>query len=97
MDYDSANTSISRLDSAIEKVSDYRSSFGAQQNRLEHAKSIDDITAENTQYAESRIRDTNMATEMVEFSKNSILEQAAQAMLTQANQSTQSILTLLQS
>lgn len=56
---------------------------------------IDDNTAENTQYAESRIRDTDMAKEMVEYSKNNILEQVGQAMLTQANQSTQGILSLL--
>lgn len=93
--YDNANTSISRLDNAINRVSGYRSHFGAQQNRLECAKAVDDNTAENTQYAESRIRDTDMAEEMVEHSKNNILEQVGQSMLAQANQSTQGILSLL--
>lgn len=94
-DFADASTSISRLDNAINKVSSYRSSFGAQQNRLECAKSVDDNTAENTQNAEARIRDTDMAEEMVEYSKHDILEQAGQAMLAQANQSTQGILSLL--
>lgn len=93
--YDNANTSISRLDNAINRVSGYRSHFGAYQNRLECAKAVDDNTAENTQYAESRIRDTDMAEEMVEHSKNNILEQVGQSMLAQANQSTQGILSLL--
>lgn len=94
--YDNANTSISRLDNAINQVSAYRSQFGAQQNRLEYAKSVDDNTAENTQYAESRIRDADMAEEMVKYAKHNILEQAGQSMLTHANQSTQGILALLQ-
>lgn len=94
--YDNASTSISRLDNAINKVSSYRSHFGAQQNRLEYAKAVDDNTAENTQYAESRIRDTDMAKEMVNYSKHSILEQAGLSMLAQANQSTQGVLSLLQ-
>lgn len=94
-DFANASTSISRLDNAIDKVSSYRSSFGAQQNRLECAKAVDDNTAENTQYAESRIRDTYMAKEMVEYSKNNILQQVGQSMLAQANQSTQGILSLL--
>ena len=94
--YDNANTSISRLDNAINQVSAYRSKFGAQQNRLEYAKSVDDNTAENTQYAESRIRDADMAEEMVKYAKHNILEQAGQSMLTHANQSTQGILALLQ-
>ena len=93
--YTNASTSISRLDSAISKVSSYRSSFGSQQNRLEQGKLVDDNTAENTQNAESRIRDTDMAAEIVEHSKNSILEQAGQAILAQANQNTQNILSLL--
>ena len=86
---------MNRLDDAIQTVSSYRSQFGAYQNRLEHAKAVDDNTAENTQYAESRIRDTDMAEEMVEHSKNNILEQVGQSMLAQANQSTQGILSLL--
>lgn len=94
--YDNASTSISRLDNAINKVSSYRSHFGSQQNRLEHAKAVDDNTAENTQYAESRIRDTDMAKEMLNYSKHSILEQAGLSMLAQVNQSTQGILSLLQ-
>ena len=94
-DFANASTSISRLDNAIDKVSSYRSSFGAQQNRLECAKAVDDNTAENTQYAESRIRDTDMAQQMVEYSKNNILEQVGQSMLAQANQSTQNVLNLL--
>lgn len=94
--YDNASTSISRLDNAINKVSSYRSNFGAQQNRLEYAKAVDDNTAENTQYAESRIRDTDMAEEMVEYSSHNILAQAGQSMLAQANQGTQGILNLLQ-
>lgn len=87
---------MNRLGDAIEKVSSYRSLFGAQQNRLECAKAIDDNTAENTTAAESRIRDTDMAKEMVGFSKNNILAQVGQSMLAQANQSTQGILSLLQ-
>lgn len=87
---------MNRLDDAISKVSSYRSLFGAQQNRLECAKSVDDNTAENTTVAESRIRDTDMAKEMVGFSKNNILAQVGQSMLAQANQSTQGILSLLQ-
>lgn len=94
--YDNASTSISRLDNAINKVSSYRSHFGAQQNRLEYARSVDDNTAENTQYAESRIRDADMAEEMVKYSKHNILEQTGQSMLAHANQSTQGILALLQ-
>ena len=95
-DFNSASTSIARLDDAISKVSSYRSSFGAQQNRLEYGKQVDDNTAENTQKAESLIRDTDMAEEMVNYSKNNILEQAGQVLLAQANQSMQGILQLLQ-
>ena len=95
-DFNSASTSIARLDDAISKVSSYRSSFGAQQNRLEYGKQVDDNTAENTQKAESLIRDTDMAEELVNYSKNNILEQAGQALLAQANQSMQGILQLLQ-
>lgn len=90
------DNAMNRLGDAIEKVSSYRSLFGAQQNRLECAKSVDDNTAENTTAAESRIRDTDMAEEMVNFSKNNILAQVGQSMLAQANQSTQGILSLLQ-
>ena len=70
--------------------------FGALQNRLEHTIANLDNVAENTQAAESRIRDTDMASEMVEYSKNNILAQAGQSMLAQSNQSTQGVLSLLQ-
>jgi flagellin len=95
MSYLDAGNAIDTIDSAITKVSGYRSRFGAQQNRLEHAMAVDNNTSENMQYAESKIRDADMADEMTEFSKNSILVQAAEAMLTQANNSRQSILELL--
>ncbi|MFW5633109.1 MAG: flagellin, partial [Acetivibrio ethanolgignens] len=80
---------------AITSVSSQRSDLGALQNRLEHTIANADNTAENLQASESRIRDVNMASEMVKYSKNNILQQAAQAMLAQANQSTQGVLTLL--
>ena len=95
MSEEDCDDAMNRLDDAIQTVSSYRSQFGAYQNRLEHAKAVDDNTSENTQYAESRIRDTDMAKEMVEHSKNNILEQVGQSMLAQANQSTQGILSLL--
>ena len=87
---------MSKIQSAIEKVSTQRSALGALQNRLEHTISNLDNVAENTQSAESRIRDVDMAEEMVEYSKNNILSQAGQSMLAQANQSTQGVLSLLQ-
>lgn len=87
---------LSILDNAIDQVSKMRSYFGASQNRLEHAYANNKNTEENTTAAESRIRDTDMATEMVDFSKNNILAQVGQSMLAQANQSTQGILSLLQ-
>ena len=80
----------------IKSVSDLRSDLGAIQNRLEHTIANLDTTAENTQAAESLIRDVDMAAEMVEFSKNNILSQAGQSMLAQANQATQGVLSLLQ-
>lgn len=86
---------MNRLGDAIEKVSSYRSLFGAQQNRLECAKAIDDNTAENTAIAESRIRDTDIADEMVNFSKSNILAQVGQSMLAQANKSNEGVLSLL--
>lgn len=95
MSEEDCDDAMNRLDDAIQTVSSYRSQFGAYQNRLECAKAVDDNTSENTQYAESRIRDTDMAEEMVEHSKNNILEQVGQSMLAQANQSTQGILSLL--
>ena len=83
------------LDKAIATASSYRSAFGAVQNRLEHAQRIDDNTAENTQAAESQIRDTDIAGEMVQYSNVSILMQAGQSMLAQANQSKQGVLSLV--
>ncbi|MDR1867742.1 MAG: flagellin [Treponema sp.] len=93
---DSANRAIGTLDEALRKVSKQRSDLGAYQNRLEHAIRGIDIGAENLQASESRIRDTNMANEMVDYTKNQILSQAGTALLAQANQSTQSVLQLLQ-
>ena len=92
---DSAQKATTTIDEAIKKVSSQRSSLGAVQNRLEHTISTLDTAAENTQNAESRIRDTDMATEMVNYSKNNILAQAGQSMLAQANQSNQGVLSLL--
>ncbi len=94
--YAVANATITAVQSAINKVSSQRSALGALQNRLEHTIANLDNVAENTQSAESRIRDTDMASEMVEYSKNNILAQAGQSMLAQSNQSTQGVLSLLQ-
>lgn len=94
--YEKSGNAITMIDDAIDVVSEYRSCFGAQQNRLEHAKTVDDNTAENTQSAEAKLRDTDMSEEMVEYSKHSILEQTGQAILAQSNQSTQGVLSLLQ-
>ena len=94
--YAAANDSITAIQSAINQVSSQRSALGAIQNRLEHTIANLDNVAENTQSAESRIRDTDMASEMVNYSKNNILAQAGQSMLAQANQSTQGVLSLLQ-
>ena len=93
--YTAANDSITAIQAAINRVSSQRSALGALQNRLEHTIANLDNVAENTQAAESRIRDTDMASEMVEYSKNNILAQAGQSMLAQANQSTQGVLSLL--
>ena len=87
---------IDAIQDAIEKVSSQRSALGAVQNRLEHTISNLDNVVENTTAAESRIRDTDMAEEMVNYSKNNILAQAGQSMLAQANQSNQGVLSLLQ-
>ena len=84
------------MEPALLKLNDISSKIGAQQNRLEHTIKHQNNTIENTQHAESVIRDTDMAEEMVKFSKENILEQAGQAMLAQANQSNQGILSLLQ-
>ena len=86
---------IETIDKAMSQVSTQRSSLGAIQNRLEHTIANADNVAENLTDAESRIRDVDMAEEMVNFSKNNILQQAGQSMLAQANQSTQGVLSLL--
>ena len=91
-----AGSSMTKIQAAISKVSTQRSALGALQNRLEHTIANLDNVAENTQAAESRLRDTDMADEMVDYSKNQILAQAGQSMLAQANQSTQGVLSLLQ-
>ena len=93
---DSAQKATTAIDAAIKKVSASRGKMGAVQNRLEHTINNLDTAAENLQTAESRIRDTDMAEEMVNYSKNNILAQAGQSMLAQANQSNQGVLTLLQ-
>ena len=93
--YSKATDFIKTIDTAITNVSTQRSALGAIQNRLEHTIANADNTSENLQAAESRIRDVNMADEMVKYSKSSILQQAGQSMLAQANQSTQGVLSLL--
>ena len=91
-----ATYAIDAIADAIQKVSDQRSALGAVQNRLEHTiKNLDNVV-ENTTAAESQIRDTDMASEMVKYTKNNILKQAGQSMLAQANQSTQGVMSLLQ-
>ena len=92
---DEATEAIDLVSSAIKKASSYRTNFGERQNRLEHAYNINKNSSENTQYAESQIRDTDMALEMTRLSKENILEQAGQTMLAQANNSNQDILRLL--
>jgi flagellin len=94
--HDNAGDSITVIQGALDKVSEARSDLGALQNRLEHTIANADNTAENLQAAESRIRDVDMAKEMVKFAKDTILQQAAQSMLAQANQQTQGVLALLQ-
>lgn len=91
-----AQNAITTVQSSIEKLSKLRSKLGAVQNRLEHTVANLDNISENTQSAESRIRDTDMAEEMVQYSKNNILQQAGQSMLAQANQANQGVLSLLQ-
>ena len=91
-----AGEAMSKIQLAIQSVSSQRSKLGAIQNRLEHTINNLNTTSENTQSAESRIRDTDMAQEMVNYSKNNILAQAGQSMLAQANQSNQGVLSLLQ-
>ena len=95
-DSTNADKAIDTIAQAIQKVSTQRSALGAVQNRLEHTVNNLDNVVENTTSAESQIRDTDMATEMVKYSNNNILSQAGQAMLAQANQSNQGVLSLLQ-
>ena len=93
---DLASSAISALDAAIKAVSSERANMGAVQNRLEHTINNLNVTSENLTAAESRIRDVDMAKEMMQFTKNNILTQAAQAMLAQANMQPQGVLQLLQ-
>ncbi len=90
-----ATYAIDAISDALAEVSKQRSTLGAIQNRLEHTIANLDNVVENTTAAESRIRDTDMAEEMVSYSKNNILQQAGQSMLAQANQSNQGVLSLL--
>lgn len=91
-----AQSSITIIQNSITNLSALRSKLGALQNRLEHTVANLDNISENTQSAESRIRDTDMAEEMVQYSKNNILQQAGQSMLAQANQANRGVLSLLQ-
>jgi flagellin len=93
--HENAQDTIKNIKDAIKKVNTQRSNLGAVQNRLEHTISNLDNVVENTTAAESRIRDTDMASEMVKFSNKNILQQAGQSMLAQANQSNQGVLSLL--
>src|SRR5699024_4666654 len=93
---DAANEAITTIQEAINTVSEERAKLGAYQNRLEHTINNLGASAENLTAAESRIRDVDMAKEMMEFTKNNILTQASQAMLAQANQTPQGVLQLLQ-
>ncbi len=93
--FSKAGLAMATIQKALQTVSGQRSALGAVQNRLEHTIKNLDTASENTQSAESRIRDTDMASEMVTYSKNNILAQAGQSMLAQANQSTQGVLSLL--
>ena len=91
-----AGAAMTLIQKAISKVSGQRSDLGALQNRLEHTVNNLDNISENTQTAESRIRDTDMASEMVQYSATSIIQQAGQSMLAQANSQTQGVLSLIQ-
>ncbi|OON86130.1 flagellin [Oribacterium sp. C9] len=95
-DVSSANKAIEIIKAAVSQVSSYRAKLGAKQNRLEHTINNLKINNENTTSAESRIRDTDMAKEISAYTKNNILNQAAQSMLAQANQQPQGVLSLLQ-
>ena len=90
-----ANRAIGTIDAGLMKINKQRADLGAYQNRMEYAVKGLDISAENLQASESRIRDTNMAAQMVEFTKNSVLQQAGTAMLAQANTQAQNVLSLL--
>jgi flagellin len=92
---DSANRGIGIIDEALKSINKQRADLGAYQNRLTHAVGGLNIGAENLQAAESRIRDTDMAKQMVEYTKNQVLSQSGTAMLAQANQSSQQVLSLL--
>ena len=92
---ETANSTLGTVDAALKTVSKQRADLGAYQNRFEMAAKGVDIAAENTQAAESRIRDTDMAREIVEFTKNQILTQSGTAMLAQANSQSQNVLALL--
>ena len=93
---DEANATLATVDAALTTINKQRADLGAYQNRFEMAAKGVNIAAENTQAAESRIRDTDMASEMVEYTKNQILTQAGTAMLAQANSQSQTVLALLQ-
>ena len=87
---------MASIDAAIERVSTYRATLGAAQNRLEHTVNNLKVTSENITSAESRIRDTDMADEITAYTKNNILLQAAQSMLSQSNAMPQGVLSMLQ-
>ena len=93
--YPSASASLSQVEGAIDYVSEMRSGYGATQNRLEAAKSIDDTTSENSQAAESLLRDADMAEESITYAKHNILLQAGQSILAQANQQPENVVRIL--
>ena len=93
---DNANVAINVMDSAIKKALDEQTNIGAVESRLDYTSANLTTSSENVSAAESTIRDANMAKEMTEYTKNNVLLQASQAMLAQANQSTSSVLSLLQ-
>jgi flagellin len=92
---ETANRAIGTLDEALKRINKQRADLGGYQNRMEYAVKGLDIAAENLQASESRIRDTDMAERMVEFTKNQVLQQAGTAMLAQANNQSQNVLSLL--
>lgn len=94
--HESSESAMTQIDKAIDKVSEQRALFGAYTNRLEHAYNVDMNTAENTQSAESKLRDSDMAAEMVQYSKDKVLMQAGQSFLAQANRNASQIISLLQ-